>query len=66
MVTLMARSRFNDPIEPMTLQNIRENGNGTGSVIIAGARLWHFCAYQPFVLYITEARTVRSAAGQSH
>jgi hypothetical protein len=22
----MARSRFNDPIEPMTLQNIRENG----------------------------------------
>jgi len=22
----MARSRFNDPIEPMTLQNMRENG----------------------------------------
>jgi hypothetical protein len=22
----MARSRFNDPIEPMTVQNMRENG----------------------------------------
>jgi hypothetical protein len=23
---VMARSRFNDPIEPMTLSNMRENG----------------------------------------
>src|ERR1700688_636066 len=40
-----------------------ESRHHNGSVIIAGARLRHFCACQPFVPYVTVARTAKSGEG---
>src|ERR1700686_3795428 len=40
-----------------------ESRHHNGSVIIAGARLRHLCAFQSFVLDITVERTAKSAEG---
>src|ERR1700730_5439693 len=40
-----------------------ESRHHNGSVIIAGARLRHLCAFQRFVLDITVERTAKSAEG---
>src|SRR5271169_4267180 len=40
-----------------------ESRHRNGTVIIAGARLRHLCACQPFVLHVTMARTAKSGEG---
>src|ERR1700688_3516549 len=40
-----------------------ESRHHNGSVIIAGARLRHLCAFQRFVLDVTVERTAKSAEG---
>ena len=48
---------------PCANRHPAESRHHNGSVIIAGARLRHLCACQPFVLHVTVARTAKSGEG---